>query len=621
MSRASALTPPRALHAAHENGIVHRDIKPSNLLLDGNGKIWVTDFGLARRATDAALTRTGDLVGTMRYMSPEQATGQMALVDQRTDIYSLGATLYELLTLEPAMPGQEGQALLRQIERHDPRPPRQLQPKVPLDLQTVVMKGMAKRREDRYATASDFADDLQRVLDGKPIVARPPTLLDRAARWAQRHREIAAAAAAVCLLALAGLAVSTFLIVREKHRTDQNLQLADQNLQLAEKRLQKVHEAVDKLGQDISYRLKNVPGATEIRKNVLRTTLGYYREFVEQDKDNPRLQAELALIYGKIGKLSAELGSVDDAVEADQEAIRIYQALAEANPSDTDYPQRLAVCENNLGSAFAQANKTAEARHAYEDAIRIQEQVLDKLDDKEQCLTELALARNNLGKLYEVTGDFEGAVTPLEQAKTIQEQQLSSAPDNPDRMRNLAATLNNLGRAQSRNHDAVAAERSLRCAGIAEDPREGGSPRCGVAKCPGSDVQYAWFGFGRNKARLMPPASMSKPWNSSGRPFCKLPKLPSIDFSSIPTTIITAGCCERLAARTRRCKLPWRAATCGRATGGIVLGGEGARLGRKRTRDQEKRRHDRGRVRRTAPWRRSSRRSRSAGSRNKTAIG
>ena len=94
------------------NGIVHRDIKPSNLLLDGNGKIWVTDFGLARRATDAALTRTGDLVGTMRYMSPEQATGQMALVDQRTDIYSLGATLYELLTLEPAMSGQEGQALL-----------------------------------------------------------------------------------------------------------------------------------------------------------------------------------------------------------------------------------------------------------------------------------------------------------------------------------------------------------------------------------------------------------------------------------------------------------------------------------------------------------------------------
>ena len=170
----------RALHAAHESGIVHRDIKPSNMLLDGNGKIWVTDFGLARCASDATLTRTGDLIGTMRYMSPEQATGQMAQVDHRTDIYSLGATLYEMLTLEPAIAGEDGQALLRQIERHDPLPPQQLQPKVPLDLQTVIMKGMAKRREDRYATANEFADDLQRMLEGKPIVAHPPTLLDRA---------------------------------------------------------------------------------------------------------------------------------------------------------------------------------------------------------------------------------------------------------------------------------------------------------------------------------------------------------------------------------------------------------------------------------------------------------
>ena len=114
-----------ALQAAHESGVVHRDIKPSNLLLDGNGKLWVTDFGLARRQTDATMTRTGDLVGTLRYMSPEQALGQIALIDHRTDIYSLGATLYELLTLEQAFPGDAGPALIRRIERNEPRPPRQ----------------------------------------------------------------------------------------------------------------------------------------------------------------------------------------------------------------------------------------------------------------------------------------------------------------------------------------------------------------------------------------------------------------------------------------------------------------------------------------------------------------
>ena len=201
-----------ALQAAHESGIIHRDIKPSNLLLDGNGKLWVTDFGLARRENDATLTRTGDLVGTMRYMSPEQASGQAALVDQRTDIYSLGVTLYELLTLEPAFSEQQGPALLRQIEKTEPRPLRALQPKIPLDLQTVVLKSIAKRREDRYSTAKEFADDLQRVLDGKPTVARPPTLLDRAGRWAQGHRSIVASVAAACLLALLGLSASTLLI-------------------------------------------------------------------------------------------------------------------------------------------------------------------------------------------------------------------------------------------------------------------------------------------------------------------------------------------------------------------------------------------------------------------------
>ena len=198
-----------ALHAAHENGIVHRDIKPSNLLLDGNGKLWVTDFGLARRQTDATLTRTGDLVGTVRYMSPEQALGQAALVDHRTDIYSLAVTLYELLTLEPAFPGDAGAGPDPAYRARTSLGPRgNSSRRFPADLQTVVLKGMAKRREDRYATAQEFADDLQRVLEGKATVARPPSLLDRTARWAQRHREVVAVAGLIGLLALLGLTAS-----------------------------------------------------------------------------------------------------------------------------------------------------------------------------------------------------------------------------------------------------------------------------------------------------------------------------------------------------------------------------------------------------------------------------
>src|SRR5262245_29309854 len=138
-----------ALAYAHERGIVHRDIKPSNLLLDEQGVVWVTDFGLARRPEDVQLTHSGALLGTPRYMSPEQALAQHGLVDHRTDVYSLGATLYELLTRRPAFDGATLPEVVVQILQRDPVPPRRLNPTVPLDLETIILKAMSRRPEDR----------------------------------------------------------------------------------------------------------------------------------------------------------------------------------------------------------------------------------------------------------------------------------------------------------------------------------------------------------------------------------------------------------------------------------------------------------------------------------------
>jgi hypothetical protein len=213
-----------ALHAAHEYGVVHRDVKPSNLLLDASGKLWVTDFGLARCRKDLPqnLTRSGDVVGTLRYMSPEQAAGQSALVDQRTDVYSLGVTLYELLCLQPAFPEDNAGSLVRQIDQHEPQRPRQVRPDIPADLETVVLKAMAKSRDERYTTAQQLADDLRCVLEGKPTLARPPSLSDRLAKWTWRHRRTAAMTTAALLVATVGLAVGTLLISREKTRAEQN---------------------------------------------------------------------------------------------------------------------------------------------------------------------------------------------------------------------------------------------------------------------------------------------------------------------------------------------------------------------------------------------------------------
>jgi serine/threonine protein kinase/Tfp pilus assembly protein PilF len=192
-----------ALEHAHQLGVIHRDIKPANLLVDSRSNLWITDFGLAHCQSQAGLTMSGDLVGTLRYMSPEQALAQRGVLDHRTDIYSLGVTLYELLTLEPAFGGRDRNELLRQIAFEEPQSPRQRNKAIPKELEIIVLKAMEKIPVDRYATAQELADDLRRYLENKPIRARRPNILARVRKWSWRHRGAVSAAVAATLLVLA----------------------------------------------------------------------------------------------------------------------------------------------------------------------------------------------------------------------------------------------------------------------------------------------------------------------------------------------------------------------------------------------------------------------------------
>jgi len=208
-----------ALEHAHSLGIVHRDIKPANLMIDARGVLWITDFGLARTTTDAGLTMTGDVLGTLRYMSPEQALAKHGLVDHRSDIYALGATLYELLTLRPAIDGKDREEILRKITFEEPLPPRSYDRTIPADLETIVCKALAKEPAERYATALELAEDLRRFQSHRPIQARPLRRWTRVWRWCRRNPFLAALtglSAGLAVALLMGSIVSTWLIAGQR---------------------------------------------------------------------------------------------------------------------------------------------------------------------------------------------------------------------------------------------------------------------------------------------------------------------------------------------------------------------------------------------------------------------
>jgi WD40 repeat protein/serine/threonine protein kinase/tetratricopeptide (TPR) repeat protein len=195
-----------ALAYAHGQGIMHRDIKPSNLLLDTAGRVWLTDFGLAKAGDNDDLTHTGDIVGTLRFLAPERLEGRC---DVRSEVYSLGVTLYEMLTLCPAFAATDRMALLEQVRTGEPLRPGKCDPRIPRDLETIVLKAMAKNPADRYGTAQALAEDLRRFLAGAPVRARRIGLGERVLKWVKRRPAAAAlmAVSGMAVLALVGLAV------------------------------------------------------------------------------------------------------------------------------------------------------------------------------------------------------------------------------------------------------------------------------------------------------------------------------------------------------------------------------------------------------------------------------
>jgi serine/threonine protein kinase/Tfp pilus assembly protein PilF len=382
-----------ALEHAHQAGVVHRDVKPANLLVDGRGHLWVTDFGLARYGGEPGLTRTGDLVGTLHYMSPEQALGKRFLVDPRTDVYALGATLYELLTLEPAYAGRDREELLRQIAFEEPRLPRRLNRAIPAELETIVLKAMGKSLEERYATAQELADDLRRFLEDKPIKARRPTLRARAAKWARRHRPLVRAIVGLVVVALVALAAGAVLLWREHENTKAALARAEEEQRLA-------RQVVDEMFTEVAEEwLEHEPRQQQRQRQFLLKALAHYQRFARVAGAGPEVRREAGRAALRVGDIHQHLGDFEQARPAYAEAIRLFEQLAADFPDIPTYRADLAACTNSLGILLARSGPPREAEDAFRRAVAIQERLAAEAPNVPGHRNRLAAYHRNLAVL------------------------------------------------------------------------------------------------------------------------------------------------------------------------------------------------------------------------------
>ncbi len=364
-----------ALHYAHAHHTMHRDVKPANLLLDAQGVVWITDFGLAKVLDEDQAGQTAALAGTLRYMAPEQFSGR---VDPRSDVYSLGLTLYELATLQPAFADASRSQVIRKITEGQPVRPRQINRAIPRDLETIILKAIAHEPDHRYASAADLAGDLQRFLEDRPILARRASPLERLWRWSRRNKAVAALTASTFVLLILFAAVTTAGYVstaRERQRAEATSMLALDALdnifrQFAPERTAPASGAliVGESGEEVA-----VPAQPVLSKEtaaLLEHMLAFYDRLAEQGGDDARLRRKVAEANRRVGDIRQRLGHFDESKAAYLRAIEWYTRLAEASPDDGDLRTEIARVHNELGNLHLATNDFQAAQASYSSALR-----------------------------------------------------------------------------------------------------------------------------------------------------------------------------------------------------------------------------------------------------------
>jgi len=386
----------RAISEAHRQGIVHRDLKPANILLDATGRPKVADFGLAKvLGSDDGLTKTRAVLGSPSYMAPEQAGGDARSVTATTDVYALGAILYELLTGRPPFRAATALLTLVQVKDSDPVPPSRFQPGLPGDIETICLKCLEKAPQRRYPTAEALAEDLRRFLSNEPILAKPVPSWVRVWKWARRRPALAAAlivsTAAILLLLVGALYYNSRLrnwvhearlaqseAVEQRKRTFRNLN-------------QLVFQVHDKLGK--------TPATRAARREVLDTALAGLEE-VAESATSAAPDIGSAVAHQKLGDIFREIGRMEDARTQYESARSLAEQLAAAAPGDRAISECLSRTFAGLGDLGLHADRLGEAVQNFRRVVELAERNAATNPDRSSTGAALLDAYFRLGRAY-----------------------------------------------------------------------------------------------------------------------------------------------------------------------------------------------------------------------------
>ena len=391
-----------ALHYAHSQGTLHRDIKPANLLLDAQCNVWLADFGLAKAAQAGDVSLSNDIVGTLRYMAPEQFSGE---ADHRSDIYSLGLTLFELLALRPAYEETNQSRLIQRITQGPPPAPGITGMGIPADLETIILKAISHDPGGRYASAGAMADDLRCFLEDRPIQARRASTVERLGRWCRRNKALASlAGTTLFLLALVAVVASIGYLrttkalhgeARERAKAEANASLAIEALDRVFERLSPTRMtglpqlAVEGFRNEI-IDIPNPPIVSKEAAALLEDMLPFYDRLAQQIGNGNDLRARTAEANRRVGAIRQRLGQSEEAVKAYRRAIALFQELSPRLPANSNLPLKIAQIHNELGRLFAARRQATEARQSHLAALALLQPEAAKLSASPASRFELA---------------------------------------------------------------------------------------------------------------------------------------------------------------------------------------------------------------------------------------